>query len=360
MLSNSLINFTNKKKKVFILTGKNIFKKKNTQILINKLFKKKKIKIFKKKNFLPDILELKKIIKDLKFFEPDLFVAIGGGGVIDYAKIANSIVHIKKLDTILTRKIKFKRFTKLLVIPTTAGSGAEITPGAVLYKDKIKYNLKDQSLIPDRYFFYPQLIMEASKKLKASSLFDSLSQSIESLISFKSNKISQKNSLKAISIIIKNYKKFLKKNDFRSTKNMQIAANFSGKAISSTSTGAPHALSYYLSSKFNLYHGISVIIWLPTILEYNFKNLDRLDKTKKKKLLNRIDLLKKVFRVDNEMKIINKIQKIIDYTKINILIKNNSINLKDQKKSIKIDRLKNNPIPISYSEILKFNRKVFL
>ena len=60
------------------------------------------------------------------------------------------------------------------------------------------------------------------------------------------------------------------------------------------------------------------------------------------------------------MKIINKIQKIIDYTKINILIKNNSINLKDQKKSIKIDRLKNNPIPISYSEILKFNRKVFL
>ena len=70
------------------------------------------------------------------------------------------------MDTILTRKIKFKRFTKLLVIPTTAGSGAEITPGAVLYKDKIKYNLKDQSLIPDRYFFYPQLIMEASKKLK--------------------------------------------------------------------------------------------------------------------------------------------------------------------------------------------------
>ena len=140
---------------------------------------------------------------------------------------------------------------------------------------------------------------------------------------------------------------------------MQIAANFSGKAISSTSTGAPHALSYYLSSKFNLYHGISVIIWLPTILEYNFKNLDRLDKTKKRKLLNRINLLKKVFRVDNEMKIINKIQKIIDYTKINILIKNNSINLKDQKKSIKIDRLKNNPIPISYSEILKFNRKVF-
>ena len=56
---------------------------------------------------------------------------------------------------------------------------------------------------------------------------------------------------------------------------------FLEKAISSTSTGAPHALSYYLSSKFNLYHGISVIIWLPTILEYNFKNLDRLDKTKK-------------------------------------------------------------------------------
>ena len=162
MLSNSLINFTNKKKKVFILTGKNIFKKKNTQILINKLFKKKKIKIFKKKNFLPDILELKKIIKDLKFFEPDLFVAIGGGGVIDYAKIANSIVHIKKLDTILTRKIKFKKYAKLIAIPTTTGSGAEITPGAVLYKNKIKHNLKNKALIKTN-IFYPQLIMGIAK-----------------------------------------------------------------------------------------------------------------------------------------------------------------------------------------------------
>ena len=60
------------------------------------------------------------------------------------------------------------------------------------------------------------------------------------------------------------------------------------------------------------------------------------------------------------MKIIRKIQKIIDYSKINILIKNESINLSNQKKSIKIERLENNPIPISYSEILKFNRKVFL
>ena len=285
MLRNSSINFTNKQEKVFILTGQNVFQKKNTQILIKKLFKKKRLKIFKKKNFLPDILELKKIIKEVKIFKPDLIVAIGGGGVIDYAKIANGITHIKNLNSILTRKIKFKKYAKLIAIPTTAGSGAEITPGAVLYKNKIKHNLKNKALIPDKYFFYPQLIMGMSKKLKASSLFDSLSQSIESLISFKSNKQSQKNSLKAISLIMKNYKNFLKKDDHKSIKNMQFAANFSGKAISLTSTGAPHALSYYLSSRFDLYHGISVIIWLPTILEYNFKNIDRLNKVKKKKII---------------------------------------------------------------------------
>ena len=138
------------------------FRKKYTQILIKKLFKKKSLKFLKKK-FLPDILELKKIIKEVKIFKPDLIVAIGGGGVIDYAKIANGITHIKNLNSILTRKIKFKKYAKLIAIPTTAGSGAEITPGAVLYKNKIKHNLKNKALIPDKYFFYPQLIMGMSK-----------------------------------------------------------------------------------------------------------------------------------------------------------------------------------------------------
>ena len=79
-------------------------------------------------------------------------------------------------------------------------------------QNKIKYNLKDKCLIPDNYLLYPPLIVGTHRELKASSIFDSLCQSIESLISLKSNKISQKNSLNSISLILKNYKNFLRKN----------------------------------------------------------------------------------------------------------------------------------------------------
>ncbi len=356
----SKIKISNHSKKIFILTGKNIIKKKEVDIFLKYSFQKKKIKVYKKKKFLPDINELKKIVSEIKKFKPDLIIAIGGGGVIDYSKIANGIAHLRNVDNIFNRKVQFKKYTKLIVIPTTAGSGAEVTPGAVLYKNKIKYNFKDKNLIPDNYYLIPEFIMGTNRNLKSSGLFDSFSQSIESLISFKSNKLSQKNSLISINLILRHYKKFLNYDDYITTKKMQIAANFSGKSISLTATGAPHALSYYLSSSFGLYHGNSVIVYLPVVLEYNIRNIDILDKIKKKRFSFRLKLLRKVFGVKSNLEIIKKINSMIKYSKINIRLNKKLLDEKKQKKSIKIERLKNNPIPISYNQILLFNRKVFL
>ena len=360
MINNDKLTFSHKIKKIFILTGFNVAKNKNVKLIISQIGKNKEIKIFKKKKFLPDILELKKIIREIKIFSPDFIIAIGGGSVIDYSKIANASIHIKNLNFIFKKKVKFRKFRKLLIVPTTAGSGAEVTPGAVIYKKKIKYNLRDKSLIPDRYSYQPQLISSSNKKLKISSTFDSLSQSIESLISFKSNKKSQKYSQLSISLILKNYKKFFLTDDYQTIKKMQIAGNFSGKAISITSTGAPHALSYYLSSTFKLYHGVSVMMNLPSVLEYNFKNKYLLKKGYKKKFEYRINLLKKALGVKNEKKVLDKINDIIKFSKINLKIKKKLFNFVKQKKAININRLKNNPIKISYSQILKFNQKILI
>ena len=360
MALGSEIKFSKNHKKIFILSGSNIIKKKATKEFLNEKFKDKNLRIFKKIFFLPEINELKKIVNEIKLFKPDLIVAIGGGGVIDYAKIANATVHIKKLDLLFSHKTKFKKFTKLIVVPTTAGSGAEVTPGAVLYKNKIKYNFKDKELIPNKFFFYPELIINTKRELKMSSFFDSLCQSTESLISFKSNKKSQKFSSQSISIILKNYKKFLDKNSLEVTKKMQTAANLSGKAIAITSTGAPHAMSYYLSSRFNMYHGSSVMTYFPIILEFNLNKIKTLNKSKQKKINFRISLLKKIFKVKNNFDIIENIKQIIRYSKFRNNLKKKSINLSNQKKSIKMDRLRNNPIPITYKDILDFNKKVFL
>ena len=122
------------------------------------------VKYFFKTNDFPEIKELKKLISFFENFQPNLILAIGGGSVIDYAKIAN----IKNIGDNLVKKIhgKFanwqKKIAKMVAIPTTAGSGAEVTSGAVIYIDKIKHSIDNKIIIPDKYFLL-KIIMKNKK-----------------------------------------------------------------------------------------------------------------------------------------------------------------------------------------------------
>ena len=76
----------------------------------------------------------------------------------------------------------------MIAIPTTAGSGAEVTSSAVIYINKKKYSVEGTGLSPDKFFLIPELIIDNHKKLKSSAGFDAISQAIESIISVRSNK----------------------------------------------------------------------------------------------------------------------------------------------------------------------------
>ena len=83
--------------------------------------------MFIKQNKIPLFTELKKIVKSLNNFDPDLIIAFGGGSAIDYAKIANVVSDFSKIkEIVIDQKQKLKKKCKLLAIPTTAGSGAEV------------------------------------------------------------------------------------------------------------------------------------------------------------------------------------------------------------------------------------------
>ena len=146
-------------KKIFVITGKQSFTKSGAKNLFsNLLLNKQVIFFFKQKNF-PELSELKKILVKLRSFKPDLILAIGGGSVIDYAKIANVIENRKNIKNLIRNysyPIK-KKFTKLAVVPTTAGSGAEVTSNAVIYVNGIKYSFENKLLTPDFFFFYQNL-----------------------------------------------------------------------------------------------------------------------------------------------------------------------------------------------------------
>ncbi len=170
-----------------------------------------KIKIFYKKTELPILEELLEIINNIKNFKPDLILAVGGGAIIDYAKMANVVNARKDLaDQIVNYSYQFKKkFTKLAVIPTTAGSGAEVTSNAVIYVDGIKHSFESELLIPDNFFLVPEFLISSPKKIKASAGFDAIAQALESLVSRKSNEQSVKFASKSLRVSVNSFVSFI-------------------------------------------------------------------------------------------------------------------------------------------------------
>ena len=351
-----LISFLKRynKKKVFILSGQNSYFKNKIDRLFDKSLPNKHL--FIKQNKIPLFTELKKIVKSLNNFDPDLIIAFGGGSAIDYAKIANVVSDLSKIkEIVIDQKQKLKKKCKLLAIPTTAGSGAEVTPSAVIYYKGRKYSLEGSEILPDFYFLIPKYIKLLNKKVKASSGFDAIAQSIESIFSVRSNKKSLNFSTESLKISFKNFIGFVKKPNKSNISNMLVAANLSGKAIAISKTTAPHAFSYPFTSLFNIDHGHAVSLTLGNVLRYNYENIKkakknfnlqkryallfRLTKTKSiEELISFINILKKKTNLHNNL------------TKFNINIKKDYFKIMS---GINLRRLSNNPVTLDKKIIKK-------
>ena len=356
-------NFINDKgfKKIFVLCGKKSFITSGAEIFFKKLLNTKETKLFYKESEIPILEELIKIIKNIKNFKPDLILAVGGGAIIDYAKIAN-IVDVKDdlADLIINYNYPFiKKYTKLAVIPTTAGSGAEVTSNAVIYVNGVKHSFESELLIPDNFFLIPEFLMSAPNKIKASAGFDAIAQALESLVSKKSNNQSVEYASKSLKISVNNYISFLNNPNLKNATEMSIASNLAGKAISISKTTAPHATSYPFTSLFNISHGHAVGLFFENFFKFNFDNLKRSETSFD--LKKRFDLIFNLLNVKNISNFNSKITLMKKKAKLedNLGILNININQEAEKiiKGINLLRLGNNPIKISEKDIYKIITK---
>jgi alcohol dehydrogenase class IV len=355
VLENKLSSFIKNKKikNIFIITGKKSFNFSGfKKLAIYKNFKFF-IKVFYKKNEIPEINELKFLIKKINIINPDLIIALGGGCVIDYAKLANGLHDIKNLKKKIksgTLRILSKK-TKLLAIPTTAGSGAEETKFAVIYIDKIKHSVDHGLLKPDFYSLIPKLVINSPKIVRSSSGFDAIAQAAESIFSKSANIQSLKYSSKSLRFSIKSFLEFVNSPNINNASQMLLAANFSGKAINISRTNTPHALSYFFTSKFKIAHGIAVSIFFIEVINLYYliankkKNLNLIKKfslffrsIKQSNISGFNDLFHKFFLESGIKKNLDKSLKNIKY-KNNFNFYYNS------------NRLKNSPIKISKADI---------
>ena len=355
--SNNLrLFFKNKTiKKVFLISGNNSFYKSGANKIFPKILKEKIVEFYFKTSNIPDLKELKKIAVLINKFKPDCILAVGGGAVLDYAKMANVLDLEKDLENKIKKsilKIKKKK-CKLIAVPTTAGSGAEVTENAVVYVDKIKYSLEDKIIKPDDFFIIPKLIIDCSRQIKSAAGFDAISQALESILSIKANSKSMQFAKKSLELSLPSFINHVNRPTISNTENMALAAHYSGKAISITKTTAPHAVSYPFTSHFGIKHGHAVSLTLNEFIKFNFLNqkyeTNQSNLKKKYEFIFKITKTKNISELDEYLKNLKKEAHLeSNFLKLGINIKKNYQKILS---GINFQRLKNNPIELQISDI---------
>lgn len=307
----------------------------------------------------PELEELKAGIMHIRQREIKLILAVGGGSVLDMAKLL-SVCNYQKgaIEEILTGNgIRKENYIPVLAIPTTAGSGAEATQFAVLYKGKTKYSIEHPSILPNFVYLSAELTKSAPSYLTACSGADAFCQAVESVWCVNSNPQSEKFALKAAKLIWNHLPNAVVGKSAESRTIMLEASHLAGKAISITKTTAPHALSYAFTSFYGIAHGHAVALSLPFFLIYNY-NLnpnDCNDANGAYSVKNRILRLLSVLDVPVELaqqEFNSFFNKIGISTCISEIIENLDPELILQ--HINIQRLKNNPRSVSTKLLYEF------
>ena len=341
--------------KIFLVTGDKSYKECGAKKIIDKVLKKYSFIRFSKFNKNPKIEDVEEGIKLFKKNNCDYVIAVGGGSVIDMAKLINvgqsTNENIK--DVVLNSIELNNPCKKLLVIPTTSGAGSEATHFAVVYINSKKYSLAHKyHLLPDVVFLSSFLTHSTNAYQTAVSGADALAQSIESYWSINSNEESKEYSREALKLIIKNLPKAVNNNCKEAKKNMTLAAYLAGKAINISKTTGAHAMAYIFTTKFNIPHGHAVALTIHEWFRYNndINNNDVLDIRGLKYVRKTIKELSQLINEENIKPTNVFIKNFLCNIGLETCLKNlniNNNNLDLILKNINLERLKNNPLNIN-------------
>ena len=194
-----------------------------------------------------------------KQFHPDSIIAIGGGSVMDMAKL---IRHYAKISV------------PLIAIPTTAGTGAESTQFAVCYINGAKQSIESSEMLPNVAILMPELTMSGNKHLTVTCAFDAFAQAIEAYWNRSATDESDAFAKEAIVMLFLGLTQFVESHgscieECIWREMMMGGANMAGQAINLTRTTAPHAMSYILTSKYGYAHGHAVALTFPYFAKLN-------------------------------------------------------------------------------------------
>lgn len=223
--------------------------------------------------------------EQMRLFQPDVIIALGGGSAMDAAKImwvlyehpdADFMDMAMRFVDIRKRVYSFPKMgikSIFIAIPTTAGTGSEVTPFAVITDEStgIKYPLADYELMPYMAVVDADLMMNAPKSLTAASGIDALTHALEAYASMLATDYTDALALRAIKMIFE----FLPRayndgpNDPKAREKMADAATIAGMAFANSFLGICHSMAHKLGAFYHLPHGIANALMIPEVIKFN-------------------------------------------------------------------------------------------
>ncbi|MDC6381486.1 iron-containing alcohol dehydrogenase [Pseudomonas graminis] len=203
----------------------------------------------------------------------DGLIGVGGGSAIDIAKgVAAFASHEGPLAELFGVDLVKRKGPPLIAIPTTAGTGSEVTNVAI-FSDKeaqLKKGIVSDYLLPDVALVSPLMTLTCPRSVTAASGVDALVHAIESYLSVNASPITDAIALGAIKLIVKALPKaYANPSNLQAREDMATASLMAGMAFGNAGVGAVHALAYPLGGRFNIAHGVSNALLLPYVMEWN-------------------------------------------------------------------------------------------
>lgn len=231
----------------------------------------------------PSLETVRNGAREMARFNPDVIIALGGGSPIDAAKgmwlfyeqpDADFAGMAQKFLDIRKRVYKFPHLgkkAKLVAIPTTSGTGSEVTSFAVITdKEKgAKYPLADYELTPDVAIIDPNLVLTVPKKVAADTGLDVLTHAMEAYVSIMASDYTDALAMKAIQLVFDYLPQSYDTADKKAREKMHNASCMAGMAFANAFLGVNHAIAHKLGNELHISHGQANAVLLPHVIEYN-------------------------------------------------------------------------------------------
>jgi acetaldehyde dehydrogenase/alcohol dehydrogenase len=233
----------------------------------------------------PDLTNVNAALEQVRPFEPDLFIALGGGSPLDAAKFVWLLYEQpdQKFEDIAMRFMDIRKristFPELgrkaimVSVPTTSGSGSEVTPFTVITDDRtgVKYPIADYALTPDMAIVDPELVMTLPKLLVAHTGLDALTHAVEAYTSVFANNFTDGMALESLRLIFK----YLPDSYHRggqvpvAREKMHYAATIAGMAFANAFLGVCHSMAHKMGAAFDMPHGLANALLISHVIRYN-------------------------------------------------------------------------------------------